>query len=89
MGTGLALERETVLESIAPGQASHPSVCSRFSLEWWPLGQVMLSGHGGPTLCPNFVELFQPERYVVGVFWLRPTESLQGTASATIAGGYR
>jgi pyruvate-formate lyase-activating enzyme len=56
---GLALELKAALEFIASGQMLHQPPYSRFSPEWLTLGQVMLSGEGEPTLCPNFVEVME------------------------------
>ena len=55
----LALELNSALESIASGQMSRQRAYSRFPSEWLSLRQVMLSGEGEPTLCPNFVEVVE------------------------------
>jgi wyosine [tRNA(Phe)-imidazoG37] synthetase (radical SAM superfamily) len=56
---GLALELEAALDFVASGQVVHEPTYSRFPTEWLSLRQVMLSGEGEPTLCPNFVEVME------------------------------
>ena len=55
----LGLELNSALESIASGQMSRQRAYSRFPSEWLSLRQVMLSGEGEPTLCPNFIEVVE------------------------------
>ena len=56
---GLALELDTALKAIALGQGPRELAYSRFPAEWLSLRQVMLSGEGEPTLCPNFIEVVE------------------------------
>jgi hypothetical protein len=56
---GLALELDTALKAIALGQGPRELANSRFPAEWLSLRQVMLSGEGEPTLCPNFIEVVE------------------------------
>ncbi len=58
-GVELARELEETLESIRTGHAFHQAPYLRFPQEWRTLSQVMLSGEGEPTLCPNFVEVVE------------------------------
>lgn len=55
----LARELEETLESIRSGHVFHHPSFLRFPAEWRTLSQVMLSGEGEPTLCPNFVEVVE------------------------------
>lgn len=58
-GLALARELEETLESIRTGEIfSHPAY-RRLPVELRTLGQVMLSGEGEPTLCPNFLEVVE------------------------------
>ena len=56
---GLASELEATLEFIASGQVLRQPGYSRFPPELLTLRQVMLSGEGEPTLCPNFVDVVE------------------------------
>jgi wyosine [tRNA(Phe)-imidazoG37] synthetase (radical SAM superfamily) len=58
-GGELARELEETLESIRTGHAFNQPAYRRYPAEWRTLSQVMLSGEGEPTLCPNFVEVVE------------------------------
>jgi wyosine [tRNA(Phe)-imidazoG37] synthetase (radical SAM superfamily) len=56
---GLAVELEEMLVSIRSGILVGSASGPRLPVEWSRPGQVMLSGEGEPTLCPNFLEVVE------------------------------